>query len=103
MDQEFGEFLALFPGSSAVTELRARYVELFGEPTGVTNKGWLCKRLAWRSRPPPEADKIRSVNLGIAAHFAFPRKCEIQTDAGYRLKVARGCRSDSRGDQITVS
>jgi hypothetical protein len=31
-----------------VIELRARYAELFGEPTGVTNKGWLCKRLAWR-------------------------------------------------------
>ena len=45
MQQDFEKEVARFR-EMTVIELRARYAELFGESTGVTNKGWLCKRLA---------------------------------------------------------
>jgi hypothetical protein len=34
------------PRRMTVKELRARYAEVFGEPTPGNNKGWLVKRIA---------------------------------------------------------
>ena len=48
-----------------VIELRARYVELLGEPTGVTNKDWLCKRLAWRLQALAEGDLSERARGGL--------------------------------------
>ncbi len=31
-----------------VDELRSKYAEVFGEPTGARHKNWLVKRIAWR-------------------------------------------------------
>jgi hypothetical protein len=61
-----------------VIELRARYAELFGEPTGVTNKGWLCKRLPrnylWA------ATRVKTYSRCSmscpSAHSPFPRSDE---------------------------
>jgi Protein of unknown function (DUF2924) len=64
----------------AVTELRARYAELFGEPTGVTNKGWLCKRLAWRLQARAEGD---------LSERARRRASELACDADLRLLPPR--------------
>ncbi|MFH1474937.1 MAG: DUF2924 domain-containing protein, partial [Chloroflexota bacterium] len=34
--------------SMTVAQLRERYREVFGEPTGSRNKDWLYKKVAWR-------------------------------------------------------
>src|SRR5260370_3085791 len=39
-----------------VTQLRARYATLFGEPTRAGNKAWLVERIAWRLQALPEGD-----------------------------------------------
>jgi Protein of unknown function (DUF2924) len=71
-----------------VTELRARYAELFGEPTGVTNKGWLCKRLAWRLQARAEGD---------LSERARRRASELACDADLRLLPPRQPCSKSSG------
>jgi Protein of unknown function (DUF2924) len=63
-----------------VIELRARYAELFGEPTGVTNKGWLCKRLAWR---------LQALAEGDLSERARRRASELACDADLRLLPPR--------------
>jgi hypothetical protein len=71
-----------------VTELRARYAELFGEPTSVTNKDWLCKRLAWRMQALAEGD---------LSERARRRASELACDADLRLLPPRQPRSESPG------
>jgi hypothetical protein len=71
-----------------VTELRARYVELFGEPTAVTNKGWLCKRLAWR---------LQALAEGDLSERARRRASELACDANLRLLPPRQPRAKSSG------
>ena len=39
-----------------VDELRARYAEVFGEPTNGRHKDWLIKRIAWRMQALAEGD-----------------------------------------------
>jgi hypothetical protein len=69
-----------------VIELRARYAELFGEPTGVTNKGWLCKRLAWR---------LQALAEGDLSERARRRASELACDADLRLLPPRQQRAQS--------
>jgi hypothetical protein len=63
-----------------VIELRARYAEIFGEPTGVTNRGWLCKRLAWR---------LQALAEGDLSERARRRASELACDADLRLLPPR--------------
>jgi hypothetical protein len=79
MQQNLEKEVAQFP-QMTVTELRARYAELFGEPTGVTNKGWLCKRLAWR---------LQALAEGDLSERARRRASELACDADLRLLPPR--------------
>jgi Protein of unknown function (DUF2924) len=77
-----------------VTELRARYAELFGEPTSVTNKGWLCKRLAWR---------LQALAEGDLSERARRRASELACDADLRLLPPRQPRAKSSGLDETLA
>ena len=85
MQQDFEKEVARFR-QMTVIELRARYAELFGEPTGVTNKGWLCKRLAWRLQARAEGD---------LSERARRRASELACDADLRLLPPRHPRANS--------
>jgi hypothetical protein len=63
-----------------VIELRTRYAELFGESTGVTNMGWLCKRLAWR---------LQALAEGDLSERGRRRASELACDADLRLLPPR--------------
>ncbi|HEV2950246.1 MAG TPA: DUF2924 domain-containing protein [Gemmataceae bacterium] len=39
-----------------VSELRAKYAQVFGEETRVGNKAWLVKRIIWRLQALAEGD-----------------------------------------------
>jgi hypothetical protein len=39
-----------------VSELRDRYLEVFGEDTNARNKQWLIKRIAWKLQANAEGD-----------------------------------------------
>ena len=47
MDHDWTKQLAALTRLGA-SELRAKYAELFGEPTRTGNKTWLVRRIAWR-------------------------------------------------------
>ncbi|MCX7702015.1 MAG: DUF2924 domain-containing protein [Gemmataceae bacterium] len=59
-----------------VKELRARYAEVFGEPTNAHNKAWLVKRIAWR---------IQALAEGDLSERARRRAEELANDADLRL------------------
>jgi hypothetical protein len=63
-----------------VPELRVRYAELFGEPTGAANKPWLLKRLAWR---------LQALAEGDLSERARRRAEELACDADLRLNPPR--------------
>jgi hypothetical protein len=42
-----------------VTQLRARYAKVFGEPTSANNRPWLLKRIAWRLQALAEGSRQR--------------------------------------------
>ena len=46
-----------------VDGLRAKYAEVFGEPTNGRHKDWLVKRIIWRMQANAEGDKTQ---CGIA-------------------------------------
>ena len=57
-------------------ELRRRYAEVFGEPTGANNKPWLIKRIAWR---------LQALAEGDLSERARQRAAELSNDANLRL------------------
>jgi hypothetical protein len=59
-----------------VAELRQRYAELFGEPTGCGHRTWLIKRLAWR---------LQALAQGDLSERARRRAAELANDADLRL------------------
>jgi len=59
-----------------VADLRARYAELFGEPTHAGNRAWLVKRIAWR---------IQALAEGDLSERARQRALELARDADLRL------------------
>jgi hypothetical protein len=59
-----------------VAGLRARYAELFGEPTRAGNRAWLVKRIAWR---------IQALAEGDLSERARQRAAELARDADLRL------------------
>jgi Protein of unknown function (DUF2924) len=60
-----------------VTQLRARYAEVFGEPTSANNRPWLLKRIAWR---------LQALAEGSLTERARRRAAELANDADLRLR-----------------
>jgi hypothetical protein len=67
-------------GRMTVTQLRARYATLFGEPTRAGNKAWLVKRIAWR---------LQALAEGDLSERARQRALELANDADLRLSPPR--------------
>ena len=63
-----------------VSELRAKFAAVFGEPTPSHNKVWLVKRLAWR---------LQAVAEGDLTERARQRAAELSADADLRLSAPR--------------
>jgi hypothetical protein len=63
-----------------ITQLKDKYLQLFGEPTRSGNKDFLCKRLAWR---------IQSLAEGGLSERAKRRAEELARDADLRLTIPR--------------
>jgi hypothetical protein len=63
-----------------VKELRARYADLFGEPTNAANHAWLVKRIAWR---------LQALAEGDLSERARRRAEELASDADLRLSPPR--------------
>jgi hypothetical protein len=65
-----------------VTELRARFAELFHEPPRANNRTWLIKRIAWRLQALAEGDLSERARL---------RAVQLANDADLRLSPPAGC------------
>ena len=63
-----------------VSELRAKFAAVFGEPTPSHNKVWLVKRIAWRLQAQAEGD---------LSERARRRAAELVADADLRLSAPR--------------
>jgi hypothetical protein len=63
-----------------VTQLRARYLEVFGEPSRSGNKDYLSKKVAWR---------LQSLAEGGLSERAKRRAEELARDADVRTTVPR--------------
>jgi DUF2924 family protein len=75
----------------AVRQLQAKFAELFGEPTRVTSKAWLVKRLAWR---------LQALAEGDLSERARRRAAELANDADLRWLPPRSPRSRSATDDV---
>ena len=79
MDLNVGkEFAAL--RRMTVGELRARYAEVFGEPTNGRHRDWLVKRIIWR---------MQSLAEGDLTERARRRAAELANDADLRRKAPK--------------
>ncbi len=63
-----------------VDQLRAKYADVFGEPTNGRNKRWLVKRIAWRMQANAEGD---------LSERARRRAMELANDADIRMTPPR--------------
>jgi hypothetical protein len=63
-----------------VSQLQAKYREVFGEATNGHNKAWLVKRIAWR---------MQSLAKGTLTERARKRAAELANDADLRVTVPR--------------
>src|SRR5438132_11287334 len=63
-----------------VSELRAKYAQVFGEETRVGNKAWLIKRIIWR---------LQALAEGDLSERARRRAVELAQDADLRLSPPR--------------
>jgi hypothetical protein len=61
-------------------QLRARFAEVFGEPTPANNRTWLIKRIAWR---------LQALAEGGLSERARRRAAELANDADLRLNPPR--------------
>src|SRR5207302_9902839 len=75
MDPELAKEVAALARLS-FAQLRARYAQLFHEPTRVDNRSWLVRRIAWRLQALAEGDLSDR-----ARHYA----AQIVNDADLRL------------------
>jgi Protein of unknown function (DUF2924) len=57
-------------------ELRARFADLFGQPTRTGNKTWLIRRIAWR---------LQALAEGDLTERARQRAAELANDADLRI------------------
>jgi hypothetical protein len=79
MDHDWSKELAALT-RLGVSELRAKYAELFGEPTRTGNKTWLIRRIAWR---------LQALSHGDLSERARRRAEELAQDADLRLTPPR--------------
>lgn len=63
-----------------VNELRAKYADVFGEPTNARHKEWLVRRIAWRMQALAEGD---------LSERARQRAAELANDADVRMTAPR--------------
>lgn len=68
-------------GTLKTPQLKARYAELFGEPTRCNNRPYLIKRIAWRLQADAEGD---------LSERARQRAAEIADDSDLRLQAPSG-------------
>jgi hypothetical protein len=66
MHDTVGREVAALPGLS-VTQLRARYADLFGEATAAHHRTWLIRRIAWRLQMRAEGDLCERARRRAAA------------------------------------
>ena len=76
-----------------VSELRAMFAAVFGEPTPSHNKVWLVKRLAWRLQAQAEGD---------LSERARKRAAELVADADLRLSPPPADASMTTREQPTT-
>src|SRR5688500_12192467 len=76
-------------GRMTPAELRAKYLEVFGEPSRSGNKDFLFKRIAWR---------IQSLAEGGLSERARRRAQELARDADIRLTIPRPRKQDNAED-----
>ena len=67
-------------GRMTVTQLRAKYLEVFGEPSRSGNRDFLFKRVAWR---------VQSLAEGGLSERARRRAEELARDADIRTMIPR--------------
>lgn len=77
-----------------VYELRAKFAEVFGEPTNARNKQSLIKRIAWRMQANAE---------GGLSERAIQRALELANDADIRVTVPRVRKLAPNAEQRTVT
>ena len=77
-----------------VTELRAKYLEVFGEPTHSGNRQYLFKKVAWR---------IQSLAEGGLSERARRRAEELARDCDIRTTVPRAPTTTPGMTQRTVT
>jgi hypothetical protein len=75
MDPEIAKEVAALPRLS-FADLRARYAELFHEPTRAGNRAWLVRRIAWR---------LQALAEGDLSDRARQYAAQIANDADLRL------------------
>ena len=75
-------------GRMTVSQLRAKYLELFGEPTRTGNRSYLVKRLAWR---------VQSLAEGGLSERAKRRAAELARDADLRTTLPRPPKAAGEG------
>jgi Protein of unknown function (DUF2924) len=80
MPDNVGREVAALPQLS-VSQLRARYADLFGEVTAAHHRTWLIRRLAWRLQMHAEGD---------LSERARQRASELTRDADLRLNPPKG-------------
>jgi hypothetical protein len=64
----------------SVSELRAKYAQVFGEQTRMGNKRWLLRRIIWR---------LQALAEGDLSERARKRAAELANDADLRLNPPR--------------
>lgn len=74
-------------GALKTPQLKARYAELFGEPTRCNNRPYLIKRIAWRLQADAEGD---------LSERARQRAAEIADDSDLRLQAPSGITEPAR-------
>ncbi len=72
-------------GTLKTPQLKARYAELFGEPTRCNNRPYLIKRIAWRLQARAEGD---------LSERARKRAAELADDADLRTRAPASTPAD---------
>jgi hypothetical protein len=86
MDAHIAKEVAELPRLSCA-DLRARYAELFHEPTRVGNRPWLVRRIAWR---------LQALAEGDLSDRARQRAALLANDADLRLLPPKAAAAQPR-------
>jgi hypothetical protein len=76
-----------------VTELRAKYAEVFNEPARTGNKVWLIRRIGWR---------LQALAAGDLSERARQRAAELANDADLRLTPPKPRAADLPVERTTT-